>query len=337
MPERRSQGWVEAGWYASPRLLLRPLALLYGLFAGLHRIAYRIGILRSVHAGVPTVVIGNVTVGGTGKTPLTLWLVSRLRQCGRKPGIVLRGYGGRQRAPHLLTPADDALRVGDEAVLLARRSGCPVAVGRDRAAAAQLLAAAGCNVVIADDGLQHHALKRDLEILVIDGARGFGNGSLLPAGPLRERRKPWRRGRVIVVHGVDAQGVVPPSAAPLAMTLTPLALREVRTGQSRSLEELRGATVHAVAGIGHPQRFFDMLRALGAEPIEHPFPDHRRFRAADLTFGDGLRVVMTEKDAVRCTALAAGRNDLFHVPVAAALSDPDGARLLDRVLAIGRS
>ncbi|HUG72785.1 MAG TPA: tetraacyldisaccharide 4'-kinase, partial [Steroidobacteraceae bacterium] len=203
MPEHSGlRHWVERSWYAPrPHPALRPLTALYALVTGLRRGVYRAGLLRSTHPGVPVIVVGNLTAGGTGKTPLVLWLAEQLRARGRKPGIVLRGYGGRQRAPRVVRADDDAQQVGDEALLLARRGICPVAIGARRTAAAQLLADSGCDLVIADDGLQHLALRRDLAIVVVDGERGFGNGSLLPAGPLRESSQRLRSADVVVMHG----------------------------------------------------------------------------------------------------------------------------------------
>jgi tetraacyldisaccharide 4'-kinase len=297
---------------------------------------YSSGLLPIRHPGVPIIVVGNFTVGGTGKTPLVAWLAARLREAGRQPGIVLRGYGGRQRAPRLVRPEDDPGLVGDEAVLHARHTRCPVAVGASRIAAAKLLAGEQCDVVITDDGLQHLALGRDLEIIVIDGARGFGNGALLPAGPLRERPGRLRRtGAAVVVNGEDVHGVATAAGA-MSMRLEACSLHRLDGDEPVPLEQLRGATVHAVAGIGNPQRFFALLRQLGANPVEHPRPDHCRYSAGDLAFTAAHPVVMTEKDAVKCRALAGGRRDLFYLPVTAVLSGTDGARLLERVLATGR-
>lgn len=338
MPERFAlRRRVERAWHgAMPNPLLRPLAGLYRIGVGARRLAYRTGLLPARHPGVPTVVIGNLTVGGTGKTPLVLWLAGRLRTLGRRPGILLRGYGGSARSARLVHAGDDAAVVGDEAVLLARRTGCAVAVGAHRPAAAALLVRSGCNVLIADDGLQHLALRRDLEIIMVDGSRGFGNGALLPAGPLREPPVRLRSGACVVLHGDDRHGVLPPGLAPLRMRLEPLPLRQLPGHAECGLDALGGARVHAVAGIGNPRRFFDQLRSLGLDPVEHAFPDHHRFKARDLAFEDARPVVMTEKDAVRCAGLAAGRRDLFYLPVTAVLPEADATRLIDRVLAIGR-
>jgi tetraacyldisaccharide 4'-kinase len=268
-------------------------------------------------------------VGGTGKTPLVIWLARALREAGHHPGVVLRGYGGTSRAPRLVVAEDTSAEVGDEAVLVRRRSGGPVAVGANRVAAARLLVAQRCTVIIADDGLQHLALRRDLAIAVVDGARGFGNGALLPAGPLREPAARLDDADLVVVQGRDLQGVAS-RHDPLVMELEPEVLFQLAGGLEESPATLRGEAVHAVAGIGNPQRFFRMLRGLGANLVEHPFPDHHAFRPAELAFGDALRIVMTEKDAVRCRAFAHER--MWCLSVAARLPDADARRLLQAVL-----
>lgn len=332
MPERAGlRQWLERRWYCgNAPLWLRPLAALYAVILRIRRVAYARGWIASFHPGVPVVVIGNLTVGGTGKTPLVLWLVAALRQAGQRPGVVLRGYGGKVRKARLVTGDDTAEQVGDESVLIRRRGAVPVAVGAQRAVAAELLAREGCTVVLSDDGLQHLALRRDLAIAVVDGERGFGNGALLPAGPLRESAAMLDSVDLVVVHGEDLHRTAA-RYMPLAMALVPAALRSVLTGREESLDSLRGAAVHAVAGIGHPQRFFTLLRRLGARPIEHAFDDHHAYVAGDLAFGDERRVVMTEKDAVRCRAFATER--MWYLPVAASLPDADATRLLHAVLA----
>jgi tetraacyldisaccharide 4'-kinase len=337
MPEQGGlRRWVERSWYSPrPHPALRPLGTLFGLVTGLRRGMYRAGLLASTHPGVPVIVVGNLTAGGTGKTPLVLWLAEQLRARGRKPGIVLRGYGGRQRRPRVVRVDDDAQLVGDEALLLARRGICPVAIGARRTAAARLLADGGCDLVIADDGLQHLALRCDLAIIVVDGARGFGNGAMLPAGPLREPVQRLLSADLVVMHGEDLHGVLPAGLPSLRMELAALPLRQLASGREQTLQILHGATVHALAGIGNPARFFALLRTLGAHPIEHPRPDHHPLVAADLLLGGGDPIVMTEKDAVKCRQLAAGRDDVFYLPVTVILPDQDITRLLDRVQAIG--
>jgi tetraacyldisaccharide 4'-kinase len=257
-------------------------------------------------------VVGNLTAGGTGKTPLTLALVEALRARGRRPGVVSRGYGGDQRAPILLGDTPDPAQVGDEPCLI-RAGGVPVAVGRDRPAAARLLLDAGCDVLIADDGLQHYRLARDVEICVIDGVRRFGNGHLLPAGPLRE---PLARLAAVDFRvcngGAAATGEIP-------MQLAGGWARALADGHEQDLRAFADHRVHAVAGIGHPQRFFDSLRAQGIAVIEHAFSDHHAFVPVDLRFGDDLPVLMTEKDAIKCHGFA--QPHWWSVPVRAVLPD----------------
>jgi len=308
-------GFAARHWYRlSPvSLLLFPVSLVFGLLVLLRRIFYRTGLLRSICLPVPVVVIGNLTVGGTGKTPLVLWIAGALRAAGRKPGIVLRGYGGHGTdAVSPVIPGDDPQAQGDEAVLLAERAQCPVWSGRDRVAAAQALLAAHpeCDVILSDDGLQHYRLGRDFEIAVEDD-RGHGNGLLLPAGPLREPA--GRRVDATVVNGGGCRAG--PGSA-FRMRLVPDGLvRLDGSGEAADPGALTGKRLHAVAGIGNPQRFFDTLKSLGIEATPHAFPDHHAFSSGDLDFDDCDAVLMTEKDGVKCRSF--GRNDLFVLRVAA--------------------
>jgi tetraacyldisaccharide 4'-kinase len=324
-------------WYEEPRRLsaLRPLSWLYGAATAVRRTAYRRGWLRSRRVGKPVIVIGNLTVGGTGKTPLTIWLANCLRLRGIDVGIVSRGHGRRDGGLRVVTPSSRWQEVGDEPLILHRRSSCTTIVATDRVAGARELVARGAQVVLSDDGLQHLRMARNCEIVVIDGTRGFGNGRVLPAGPLRESGARARAADALVVNGgVDGERVqgVPPDLAAAAprMRLLAAAARQVAgLAQPQPLEAFRGRPVHAVAGIGNPQRFFADLRARGLEIIEHPFPDHHAASAADLDFGDGLAVLMTEKDAVKCREVAGPR--LWYVPVEAAFSEADSRRLLELV------
>lgn len=304
---------IEHGWYRPerPAMWLRAVAALYGAVGSLRRALYRRGVLRATRLPVPVIVVGNLTVGGTGKTPLTIAIAEWLRGCGHRPGVASRGYGRRDRAARLVRPGDTAADVGDEPLLIAA-SGTPVAVAPRRADAARLLLEdAGVDIVLADDGLQHYALARDVEILVVDGRRRFGNGALLPAGPLRE---PPGRGRdcdLVVVNGGSA------AAGEYAMELVVHQAVPLRAGLPEPLQRFSGRRVHAVAGIGNPARFFDALRAFGIEVQEHAFPDHHPYTAADLAFDGGLPVLMTEKDAVKCRGFAAP--DWYAVPASAQL------------------
>lgn len=303
---------LQAGWYGERQVpwWCYPLAALYGAVVAIRRVFYRSGWLRSVRLPCPVIVVGNITVGGTGKTPLTLALVEALRERGYRPGVVSRGYGGNRREPMLLGDLPNPAEVGDEPSLI-RASGVPVATGRDRPAAARLLLDAGCNVLIADDGLQHYRLVRDIEICVIDGNRRFGNARLLPVGPLREPLQRLQQVDFRVCNGGD------PQAGEVSMRLQGSMVRALSDGREQAIERLSGTRVHAVAAIGHPQRFFASLAEQGLEVIPHPFPDHHAFTAMDLAFGDNLPVLMTEKDAVKCRAFA--QSHWWSVPVRAQL------------------
>jgi tetraacyldisaccharide 4'-kinase len=272
---------------------------------------------------VPVIVIGNLTVGGTGKTPLILALARTLRSGGRRPGIISRGYGGADAGPGPVGAEDDAARVGDEPLLLAQRSGCPVWIGADRAAAGRALLAAHaeCDVILCDDGLQHYGLHRDFEIAVED-ERGFGNGLMLPAGPLREPAS--RRVDATVVNGGESK----PGA--FRMRLRPTGFYRVGERPAPvARSDLSGRRLHAVAGIGNPERFFEELARMGLNFTAHPFPDHHRFRPADLEFADCDLVLMTEKDAVKCRRF--GRHDLIAVPVDAEVDPALGDLILERI------
>ena len=286
-------------WYrlSAVSIALAPLSLLFGLVVRLRRFAFRAGWLPSERLRVPVVVVGNLTVGGAGKTPLVLWLERELRRRGFHPGIVSRGYGGANEAPAAVPKGADPARFGDEPVLLAERAGSPVWIGADRAAAARALlqASPACDVIVLDDGLQHYRLAREVEIAVED-ERGHGNGLLLPAGPLREPAS--RPVDATVVNGGGAR------PGTFAMRLVPTGLYAL-DGSRRRIEpaELSGKRVHAVAGIGNPARFFATLAEMGVAAETHAFPDHHAFSAADLAFADADLVVMTEKDAVKCERL----------------------------------
>jgi tetraacyldisaccharide 4'-kinase len=286
--------------------------------------AYRLRLLPSRRLAAPVIVVGNVTVGGTGKTPLVIWLAGRLRAAGHRPGIVSRGYGGRARYwPQQVRPDSDPAAVGDEAVLIARRTGCPMAVGPDRVAAAEaLLAHTDCDVILADDGLQHYRLRRDIEIAVIDGRRRFGNGRCLPAGPLREPAGRLRRVDFRVCNGDPEEGEY-------GMALTgDEAVSLADPAQRRTLSSLP-QPLHAVAGIGHPERFFDALAARGLECDNHAFADHHPYAAGELDFDAAATVLMTEKDAVKYGRHADARH--WYVPVSAQPEAAFGERVLQRL------
>jgi tetraacyldisaccharide 4'-kinase len=324
-------------WYGGTGpLWLAPLSFLYGTVMGFRGLLYRMGLRHRVRVKAPVIVVGNLTVGGTGKTPLVAWLSTHLSAVGLRVAIVSRGYGGKARGVTRVTVHSRPSEVGDEPLLLARRAQATVFVGRDRVAAAKVAVADGADIVICDDGLQHLALMRDCEIVVIDGQRGFGNGCLLPRGPLRERTRRLRRVNAVVVNGaITAPGFALPgflTRTHFVMKMQPGDARPASgSGSLRSLTSFRGTGVHAVAAIGNPQRFFDMLRNTGLTLYEHPLPDHHVFKAGDLNFGDNLPVLMTEKDAVKCVAFADDR--CWYVPVTAEFAENEARELTDLVLA----
>jgi tetraacyldisaccharide 4'-kinase len=322
-------------WYHRGLLawLLWPASVLFGIVVALRRVLYKLRLLPSAHPGIPVIVVGNLTAGGSGKTPLTIWIAEYLKRKGWSPAIVSRGYGARIDTPRAATIADDASAVGDEPIVLSRRSGCPVWVGAERVAVIAALRAAHpeVNVVILDDGLQHYRLRRDVEVAVVDG-RGFGNGFLLPAGPLREPK--WRLHFVdaVVSHGAAAKDVM----RGYAMQLKGAELhRMTDAADRRPASAFAGQKVHAVAGTGEPNRFFLHLARLGVKVVPHPFPDHHRFTPKDLDFGDDAPVLMTEKDAVKLRH--ASRANWWVLPVTAELDAAFGDWLSKRLDGFRRS
>ena len=313
---------------------LVPLSWLFGAIAGIRRLLYRRGVLSSLTLPVPVIIVGNLTVGGSGKTPLTLWLVEGLRAAGYRPGILSRGYGGDASWVEEVSPGSDAAIVGDEPLLLARRSGVPVFVGRDRVAAGKALLARHpqCDVLVSDDGLQHYRLVRCVELAVFD-LRGAGNGQLLPAGPLREPLNRLRTVTAVVCNGGVAEALVLPLGVPcFSMQLS--GRHFVALGDSHKTcfaDDLKGKKLYALAGIGDPSRFFSQIAKLGLEFSAHPFPDHQHYRAEDLAFSrDGI-LLMTEKDAVKCRGLSLP--ETWVLPVDAHIeNNSDGASLLNRIL-----
>ena len=307
---------MERLWYGRCplALLLAPLSWLYLLALGCRRLMYATGILPVSRLAVPVIVVGNLTVGGTGKTPLVIWLARYLQARSYKPGIVSRGYGGiAQQQPRRVEPDSDPALVGDEPVLLAQRTGCPVVVAPDRVRAAQtLLRQTECDILLCDDGLQHTGLARDVEIAVIDGERRFGNGYCLPAGPLREPRARLNTVDLIVANGRAG-------ASEYLMDYTNLPVTSLDGSREVTLERFRQQSVHAVAAISNPERFFSMLRRNGISIEEHAFPDHHGFRRAELEFDDGAPVLMTEKDAVKCRGFQL--DNAWYVPIDAILPE----------------
>lgn len=328
-------------WYQrKPRwllVLLLPLSLLFAIVAAGRRAAYRSGLLRSVRVGRPVIVVGNISVGGTGKTPFVIWLAALLQAQGKHIGIILRGYGGSSsqwpRDVFADTSSDD---VGDEAVLLAARTGAIVVAGPDRVAAAHRAIERGAEVVLSDDGLQHYRLARDCEIAVIDGHRGLGNRLLLPAGPLREPASRLKAVDLLVrTQRPGAAQAVDSVSAPRQVTVRARLTDAVSlvSGEKRPIETFRRTPVHAIAGIGNPQAFFSALRDAGLEVDVRPLPDHIALTRDDIQFADAAPVLMTEKDAVKSRAFADERH--WAVRMESDLSESDAltvASLMDQVL-----
>jgi tetraacyldisaccharide 4'-kinase len=326
-------------WYrrrlAVALLPLLPLSWLFLLLVSLRRSLFRCGALRSFRLPVPVIVVGNLTVGGSGKTPLVLWLLDRLREQGWRPGVISRGYGGTASGAQSVSATSLAVEVGDEPLLLARRSGVPVFVGRDRVVVGQALLAAHpeCNVIVSDDGLQHYRLQRSVELAVFD-ARGAGNAQLLPAGPLREPL-----GRLADVTAVVWNGCPEARTARTAHALPQFSMQllgghfvAVNDAQRFcTADDLRGKRLYALAGIGDPARFFAKLAALGLEFEAHPFADHHCYSAEDLAFARDGVLLMTEKDAVKCAEISPG--EAWFLPVEAEISAAaDHAGLLETIL-----
>lgn len=317
--------FIERRWYADapPPALLKPLAALFGAVAANRRARLQ---AQAPRLDVPVIVVGNISLGGTGKTPFTIWLVQRLQEWGFRPGVISRGYGARApHYPYRVRPDSRPTEAGDEPLLIALRTGVPVMIDPDRVAAARALIASGeIDMVVADDGLQHYRLARDLEICVVDGQRGFGNGALLPAGPLREPQTRLQEIPLVVVNGGNLRLAHP---GRIDMHLQADLAVPMLGGEGRALSTLRGQTVHALAGIGHPTRFFSMLEHLGVKVIAHAFSDHHALIPEDISFADGLPVLMTEKDAVKCRAFAGSQH--YAVPVSAQI-DAAGLALVQQ-------
>ena len=309
--------------------LLLPLSWLYGLVSGAIRLMYRLGLKRAWRAPVPVVVVGNLTAGGNGKTPVVIWLVEQLQKRGIRPGVVSRGYGGKAtHYPLLLTADTTTAEAGDEPVLIYQRTGAPVAVSPVRSDAVQaLLAGHAVDIIITDDGLQHYALARDKEIVVIDGVRRFGNGWWLPAGPMRERASRLQSVDAVIVNGGQAKpGEIP-------MHLQPGMAVNLLTGERKAVEQLPALV--AMAGIGHPPRFFATLEQCGARLEKRvPLADHQALveGQVDALTVPGQSLVMTEKDAVKCRAFA--KENWWYLPVDAELSGEQPEHLLKELIAL---
>ncbi|AUV01712.1 tetraacyldisaccharide 4'-kinase [Phytobacter ursingii] len=312
-------------------LLLLPLSWLYGLVSGIIRLCWRMGLKKAWRAPVPVVVVGNLTAGGNGKTPVVVWLVEQLQQRGIRVGVVSRGYGGKAaHYPLLLTPETTTAEAGDEPVLIFQRTGAPVAVSPARVDAVKaLLSASPVQLIVTDDGLQHYRLHRDKEIVVIDGVRRFGNGWWLPAGPMRERASRLKSVDAVITNG----GIAQPGE--IAMRLQPGLAVNLLTGERRNVNALQNLV--AMAGIGHPPRFFATLHETGAHPVKTvALADHQALSPQDVSalIESDQTLIMTEKDAVKCRPFA--EQNWWYLPVDAHLEDKQAEKLLQELLILVR-
>ena len=310
--------WLLDIWYSDHFIgaALTPISMFFLDFVKFRRWLYKVGLKKSTALPVPVVIVGNITVGGTGKTPLCVYLANLLKAQGYRVGIISRGYGGKKVAAKMVSPNSDVAEVGDEALLILQQTNCPMAVGANRVEAGQfLLKHAPCDVILADDGLQHYALKRDIEIAVVDGERRFGNSACLPAGPLREPIERLNSVDFVVVNGKPLNDA---AWHEWQMQLYGDKAINLKTGEIKPLADFKFLDCHAVAGIGNPQRFFSQLENAGvSQRMDHSFPDHHVFSEKEISF-ENHPVLMTEKDAVKCKSFAT-KNHWF-VPVTAQLS-----------------
>lgn len=333
----RLQQWLESVWYGDGRgrFLLMPLSYLYSAINTLQR---KTQSKNHTRLACPVIVVGNLTVGGTGKTPLTIHIIKLLQQAGYSPAIITRGYGGKATTwPQSVTVESDPNLVGDEAVLMASSTAVPVYAGANRLASIErLLSTHNCDVIVSDDGMQHYKLPRDIQIAVIDGKRQLGNGYCLPAGPLRENKARLNDCDLIVVNGENPQENSFENDC-FAMNLSGLTLYNLSTLETKSLDELTGQTVQALTGIGNPQRFYKSLKDAGLKVIENSFPDHYVFEKNDLTFDEASIVIMTEKDAVKCKSLIGNDKQYWCLPVTARLPNEFNIALLTKLKTIKSS
>ena len=318
-----SKELIENIWYTKHPLgvLLLPLSWIYTLIIILRRLCYQSGLIAVSQIDVPVIIVGNITVGGTGKTPLVIWLAEYFRSKGFKPGIVSRGYGGNfSGKSQQVRPDSDPLLVGDEPVLIAKKTNCPVAIATQRRRAAEeLIEYCDCDLILCDDGMQHYSLARDMEIAVIDGQRRFGNKHCLPAGPLREPIS-----RLKTVDFVVSKYIAGRHEYKMEYSYGDL-VSLTEPGKTMPVSKLNGQSVHAIAGIGNPDRYFSYLRNQKINLMRHEFPDHHSFEAEDINFNDGLTVVMTEKDAVKCVEHATKYH--WYLPITATLPESFTFRL----------
>lgn len=318
--------FVEEVWYKDHFIgtWLMPLSFIFTDIAKFRRWLYKKGYKPVEKLPVPVIIVGNITLGGTGKTPLVIYLVEQLKAAGFKPGVISRGYGGQSTNwPVRVTADSDATMIGDESLLIAQQADCPVAVGPVRAESARLLLENNTlDVIVSDDGLQHYALHRDIEIVVIDGVRRFGNNFCLPSGPLREPQERIQEVDFVICNGGE------PQENEIQMQLQGNHAINMQTQERRALAEFKGANYHALAGIGNPQRFFDLLAQQGISCQTHPFPDHYAYSSNDICFKSADAIFMTEKDAVKCRSFATPQH--WYVPVQASVE----SRFIEKLIAL---
>ena len=314
--------FVTKSWYQGAfwLYLLWPLNLIYGAVTFLRKYFYRFQFIKSYRANIPVVVVGNITLGGTGKSPLVAHLVESLKDMGFKPGVVSRGYGASISSEEVREVLSNShvSEVGDEPLMLKLRVDCPIFVSPTRALAVQALESQGCDVVITDDGLQHYALNRDIEICVFDSERKWGNGCLLPMGPMREPLSRVTATDFVVMNGADWSAHKQPKEAAFRMDLEADNLRSLNDERAMPLSKLKGKEVNAIAGIGNPERFFNTLRMQGLSVASHGFTDHHAYTQSDVSFNDDRPLIMTEKDAVKCREF--NLSEAWYLPVSAKLS-----------------
>ncbi|MGV2870667.1 tetraacyldisaccharide 4'-kinase [Colwellia sp. E150_009] len=331
---------IEQVWFKKHRAkywlvpLLLPLSALFYLLSLLRRLAFKLGVLKSFNVDAPVIVVGNIGIGGNGKTPVVVHLVELMKTLGFKPGVISRGYGGKADTyPYLLDDSSTSIQAGDEPILIYQRCHVPVVVGADRVANAQWLITQGCNVVISDDGLQHYRLQRDIELIIVDAKRLFGNGLLLPAGPLREGKWRLQQADLVIFNGAYVTSNNNKNIESLLMTLTGNELIHIKSGEKLLLTEFIKTwhSVNAIAGIGDPQRFFDTLKTLGFNIIKQQgFIDHKNFTLDDFNqFKTDLPLLMTEKDAVKCQSFA--QDNWWYLPVRAQFSEQDEQALMQYI------
>ena len=336
------QQWIESIWYdpnkanSVGRILLTPLSYLYSAINSFQR---KTQTKQRPKIARPVIVVGNITVGGTGKTPLTIHIVKLLQQAGYSPAIITRGYGGKATTwPQAVTVNSNPDLVGDEAVLMASSTGVPVYAGADRLASIEaLLIAHDCDVIVSDDGMQHYKLPRDIQIAVIDGKRQLGNGYCLPAGPLREKKGRLKECDFTVINKSISASKNDLIESHFDMTLSGQTLINLSSLETKPLSALKGETIQALTGIGNPQRFYSSLKSEGLKVIENSYPDHYAFEKSDLSFDDTQVVIMTEKDAVKCKPLIGDAKQYWCLPVTAILPNEFNIELLTKLKAVKSS